>query len=114
MSISSPLETIFEQAAKRLPPSIELCDTEGSFEPDDDGNVEFEQGLSATVGRFLDVDIYAFGYLRLELHEGDLEISAGFAIVADRGGIRNEVYGHHVLLMHYDVESKCWGEPYLC
>lgn len=114
MSKPSSLKRLFAQAVKRLPHTLELSDPEGSFEPDENGCVIFEQGLSACIGQFLDAEIYAFGSIRLESNGGDPDISAGFDIVIDRGGERDSFSGHHVLQLHYDVAGQCWGNPYIC
>jgi hypothetical protein len=114
MSKPSSLKQLFEQAIKRLPPTLERGDTEGSFEPDENGCVTVEQGLSACIRQFLDAEILAFGSIRLEANGANIDISAGFDIVLDQGGERDSFYGHHVMQLHYDVAGRRWGTPYIC
>jgi hypothetical protein len=110
MSNVTSLEKLFEQAVKAIPYDLTPTGiTQGEFEPDEAGFVEYSEEFTFSAGRLFNEELVAGGWVDFRQDEGEVSISGLFAIARNGdwkdGPILPECTG---LIGEYDLETKHW------
>lgn len=110
MSNADTLEKMFDEAITAIPYDLTPTSvTQGEFEPDEDGFVEYSAEFTFTAGQLFNEELVAGGWVDLRQDEGEVYISGLFTIARNGdwkdGRILPECTG---LLGNYDLKTKEW------
>jgi hypothetical protein len=108
---NNKLEQLWEEAIANFPyKDLEPTSyVNGDLEAEEGEEMEYSEEFTFTVGKLIDQDLVAGGWIDLHRYDGEVSISGLFAVSRDgdweEGHILPECTG---VLADYDLKSKTW------
>lgn len=110
MTQQDTLEDLFDQAVEAIPYDLTPTSiTQGDFEPDENGFVEYSEEFTFPVGHLFDEDLIAGGWVDLRRDEGETTITAFFGVARDGDWENKRVLPDDTAVQgYYDLDTHQW------